>query len=136
MASEHDPVNWIIPDGEASTTIVFLEATGNQDVYLAIYRITNNSDLDVIVRTAEGSTLTLLGQQQGAQPASIDVSSTQIILAHEGRFLRGNPLTGTYQLLCCSVGRTASFTEKLHDSKKIKRAKHGRAKRKPIGKAG
>ena len=60
MASEHDPVNWIIPAGESSTTIVFLEPTRNLDVYLAIYRIANGSNGNVIVTTAEGSSLTLL----------------------------------------------------------------------------
>jgi hypothetical protein len=42
---------------------VFLEPTRNLDVYLAIYRIANGSNGNVIVTTAEGSSLTLLAQQ-------------------------------------------------------------------------
>jgi hypothetical protein len=136
MASEHDPVNWIIPfgpDAPPYITIVFLESNVNSDSYLAIYRITNTSEVDVIVRTAEGSTLTLLGQQADGQPASIDVSSTMIFIQPAGRSFLRRPLTGTYQLLCCSVGQISSFTERLQSHSKIKAAKRG-AKRKAINK--
>jgi hypothetical protein len=137
MVSEHDPVNWIIPEGSAYTTIVFLESTVNLDGYLAIYRITNTSELDVIIGTLAGNNFILSGQQADAQPASIDVSSTQITIGHEGRFYRGKPLTGTYQLLCCSVGRTADHAPVRFrkTTEKIKPAKHGGTKRKPIEKA-
>jgi hypothetical protein len=110
MASEHDPVNWIIPAGESSTTIVFLEPTRNLDVYLAIHRIANGSNGNVIVTTAEGSSLTLLAQQENSPPSTVDVSSSQITIEHQGRFGNRAPLTGTYQLLCCSVGRTATVS--------------------------
>lgn len=135
MASEHDPVSWIIPFGPnapAYITIVFFESNVNWDGYLAIYRITNTSVADVIVGTAEGSTLTLLGQQADAQPASIDVSSTSITIRPAGRSFVRRPLTGTYQLLCCSVGRTDTFSA---SGRKITPAKDNRAKRKPSDKA-
>ena len=98
---QYEPAAWALGFLRRSVTIVSFEPAAN-NIYLAIYRITNTSVVPVTVETAEGRLFPL------EQDQSIDVSSVSLKITFN---LRRAVANGTYQLLCCALAQGSMQTE-------------------------
>jgi hypothetical protein len=109
MATQYDQANWTLTRNHPRVTILFFEPVGIAAVYLAIYRVTNDSDVDVTVITARGQQIVLPGFG-GTRPSSVDVSSTMLTIEAARPLEQGERVIGTYQDICCSLAQsTATF---------------------------
>lgn len=106
MAAQNDPANWLLTHEHPSLNIVFFEPAGIAAVYLAIYRITNESEFDIEVVTAAGRGLLLPAKRQ--KPSSIDVSSTSISLRPLLPLEAHASAAGTYRNICCSLAQSSA----------------------------
>jgi hypothetical protein len=97
----YDSATWVLTERQKSATIVFFDILGSwaQAQYLAIHRITNDWDKEVIVQTEHN--FVHLGPAN-----SLDVSSTEVTISVPATVVHippGDQPHGTYKLLCCSM---------------------------------
>ena len=109
MATQYDQANWTLTHTHPRVRIVFFEPVGVAAVYLAIYRVTNDSGIDVFIITARGQRILLPGGG-GKFPSSVDVSSTSVDIEAAQPLEAGARASGTYQHICCTLAQsTATF---------------------------
>jgi hypothetical protein len=111
MTTQYDQANWLLTDEHQKLTIIFFEPAGVAAVYLAIYRITNESEFDIIVTTAHGTQLLLPANRK--TPSSLDVSSTRVDLSPARPLEKGASAAGTYQDICCSLAQSSMAITKI-----------------------
>jgi hypothetical protein len=101
VRQQRDPntATWFLSGTNPSTTIVFFDPT--RAVNSAVYRITNLSETNVTIKTADGTEIPLAASPDAGIFASVDASSTRIDITLAEKVKRRFIIQGTYQLLCC-----------------------------------
>ncbi len=99
--NQYELGSWMIDQAHPETTVVFFEPTGVAAIYMAIYRVINPDEVDVVVETARGNSILLRAG------TSLDVSSVVVKIKAAGALVKGQRVRGQYQHICCSLASSS-----------------------------